>query len=121
MPTLADALRKRAEDLGLSGAEVARRSGLSVSRYGNYVAGVREPDLATLSRIARVLESTPNDLLAFNAGTPPTNQKSIHQIAMALRFLPEADLEAILVQVRALAAYRNARTRKGKLRKGGPR
>jgi hypothetical protein len=75
--------------------------------------------LATLSRIALVLESTPNDLLAFNSGPTTTNHETIEQIAAAARLLPEADLKAILVQVRALAAYRNARTRKGKLRKAG--
>jgi transcriptional regulator with XRE-family HTH domain len=115
MRTFAEALRERAEELGLSGAEVARRSGLTVSRYGNYVAGVREPDLATLSRIARVLESTPNDLLTFKTGPTTTNQKTIEQIVAAARLLPEADLKAILVQVRALAAYRTARMRKKKL------
>lgn len=63
MDSFAQNLRNRAEQLGISNAEVARRAGLSERRYGNYVSGRREPDLATLVRIAQVLETTPNDLL----------------------------------------------------------
>lgn len=65
MGPFATNLRTRAEELGLSNAEVARRAGLSERRYGNYVSGRREPDLATLVRIAQVLDSTPDQLLSF--------------------------------------------------------
>ncbi|MCD7059119.1 helix-turn-helix domain-containing protein [Pelagibacterium xiamenense] len=65
MDSFSDTLRRRAADLGISNAEVARRAGLTERRYGNYVSGRREPDLATLVRIARVLETTPNVLLGF--------------------------------------------------------
>lgn len=61
----AENLRKRAEELSVSHAEIARRADLSERRYGNYVSGRREPDLATLVRIAQVLETTPNALLGF--------------------------------------------------------
>ncbi|WP_247896466.1 helix-turn-helix domain-containing protein [Azospirillum argentinense] len=57
------ALRARAEELGLSDTEVARRSGLDVGRYGNYVRGAREPDFQTFLRICRVLLTTPNAIL----------------------------------------------------------
>ncbi len=63
MKSLATRLRERARQLGLSDAEVGRRAGLSERRYGNYVRGAREPDLATLVRICVVLDVTPNDLL----------------------------------------------------------
>lgn len=63
MEAFASNLRKRAEELGLTHAEVARRAGLSERRYGNYVAGTREPDLATLLRIAGALETSPDRLL----------------------------------------------------------
>ena len=66
MDLFAENLRKRAVELGISHAEVARRAGLSERRYGNYVSGRREPDLVTLVRIARVLETTPNVLLGFD-------------------------------------------------------
>jgi transcriptional regulator with XRE-family HTH domain len=57
-------LRRRARSLGLTDAEVARRSGLNERRYGFYVTGEREPDLATLLRIADVLQSSVDDLLS---------------------------------------------------------
>lgn len=63
-------LRKRARELQLPDAEVARRTGLNERRYGHYVTGAREPDLETLARICTVLETTPNDLLGFEKGGP---------------------------------------------------
>lgn len=65
MKIFADNLKNRAVELGISSAEAARRAGLSERRYGNYVSGRREPDLATLLKIAEVLESSPNILLGF--------------------------------------------------------
>jgi hypothetical protein len=48
----------------------ARRPGLSEPRYGYYVTGEREANLATLVRICEVLAATPNDLL-LPEGKPP--------------------------------------------------
>lgn len=62
---LGERLRVRARELGLSDAEVARRLGLSQSRYAHYVSGVREPDYATFARICRALAFTPNEALGF--------------------------------------------------------
>lgn len=59
-------LRSRALELGLSDAEVARRAGLTPTRYGHYVSDYREPDLATLVRICRVLGLRPDELLAYD-------------------------------------------------------
>jgi len=67
MQVLGEQLRKRAKELDLTGAEVARRAGLSPRRYGNYVAGDREPDLQTLVRICRVLTTTSDQVLGFDA------------------------------------------------------
>jgi transcriptional regulator with XRE-family HTH domain len=47
--------------------------GLSERRYAHYVTGTREPDLATLVRIATILETTPNDLLGV--GPEPNRSK----------------------------------------------
>ena len=58
-------LRARALELGLSDAEVARRAGLTATRYGHYVSNYREPDLATLVRICRVLGLRPDELLGY--------------------------------------------------------
>lgn len=76
MKGFGEALRDRAEALGISSREVARRCGLEYGRYGNYVANKREPDLATLVKIARVLVSSPNKLLNFGANDadPPPDE-----------------------------------------------
>jgi transcriptional regulator with XRE-family HTH domain len=66
MQVLGEQLRRRARELDLTGAEVARRAGLSPRRYGNYVTGDREPDLQTLVRICKVLTTTPDQLLGFD-------------------------------------------------------
>jgi transcriptional regulator with XRE-family HTH domain len=77
MEALSRNLRRRAKELGLSDAEVARRAGLSERRYGHYVAGTREPDFATFLRICEVLAVTPNDLLV----APPGDQPGMREIA----------------------------------------
>lgn len=59
-------LKSRAAELGMSGAEVARRAGLTPARYGHYVSDYREPDLATLVRICRVLALRPDLLLGYD-------------------------------------------------------
>jgi transcriptional regulator with XRE-family HTH domain len=66
MQVLGEQLRRRARELDLTNAEVARRAGLSPRRYGNYVTGDREPDLQTLVRICKVLMTTPDQLLGFD-------------------------------------------------------
>jgi len=66
MQVLGEQLRKRAKELDLTGAEVARRAGLIPRRYGNDVTGDREPDLQTLVRICRVLTTTPDQVLGFD-------------------------------------------------------
>lgn len=67
MRGIGDRLRARARELELSDSEVARRLGLGQARYANYVAENREPDFETLLRICRVLGTTPNELLGFEA------------------------------------------------------
>lgn len=68
METFGKRLRKRAESLGRSDAEIARKLGISARRYSYYVNNEREPDYDLLVKICRVLETTPNDLLGI--GTP---------------------------------------------------
>ena len=67
MDGLGEKLRGRARELGLTDAEVARRVGLSQSRYANYVVDKREPDFATFIKICHVLGTTPDLLLGFVA------------------------------------------------------
>ncbi|MCO5158522.1 MAG: helix-turn-helix domain-containing protein [Aquamicrobium sp.] len=106
MELFAANLRKRAGELGLSNAEVARRAGLSERRYGNYVSGRREPDLATLVRIASVLATTPNDLLTGQAPKEAPADLARQRAMAALAALRSDDLERVVVMVEALAANR---------------
>lgn len=106
MELFATNLRRRAEELGISNAEVARRAGLSERRYGNYVGGRREPDLATLVRIASVLVTTPNELLTEdNSASTPDDLVRQRAIA-ALAALPRDDLERLAIMIEALVAER---------------
>ena len=63
MEGLGKRLREAAQQLGLSDAEVARRSGLTQGRYSNYVNGRHEPDLATFVRVSNVLGASASALL----------------------------------------------------------
>ncbi len=76
MDGVGERLRARAKQLGLSDIEVARRLGLSQSRYANSVAGKREPDFATLVRICRILAVTPDSLFGFNEPATAGGERS---------------------------------------------
>ncbi len=98
-------LRARARELGLSDAEVARRSGLTTTRYGHYVNDVREPDLATVVRICRVLGMRPDELLDFretdNGAIASGRLERVVGFAAAM---DEATLEVAVAVMQALAA-----------------
>lgn len=107
MDTFARNLKQRAAELGLSNAEVARRCGLSERRYAHYVVGDREPDLATLIRIATTLGTTPDVLLGV--GVPSTldaRGQLLDRLIAAVSTLGEDELSLILIQVEAVAAAR---------------
>lgn len=53
---LGNKIRKLIKRKGIKQIDVCRAVGLSPSRLSNYLSGSREPDLETLSRIARFLE-----------------------------------------------------------------
>lgn len=91
MDGLGDRLRLRAAELGLSGAEVARRAGLTPTRYGHYVKDYREPDLATLVRICRVLGLRPDLLLGYDQ---PNNDADAD--ALLAKRAAVADLVSVL-------------------------
>ncbi|MFN4009865.1 MAG: helix-turn-helix domain-containing protein [Pannonibacter sp.] len=106
MILFASNLRRRAEELGISNAEVARRVGLSERRYAHYVSGKREPDLATLVRIAEVLGTTPNWLLAVEDGKASPSATSLlkDRLKIAANAMSEQGLEITVVQAEAVAA-----------------
>jgi len=98
-------LKRRAEQLGISNAEAARRAGLSDRRYGNYVSGAREPDLATLVRIATILETSIDELLGLRDEERVRSAEEVFQerISAALKALHQEDLARLVVMIEALA------------------
>ena len=102
MEGLGQRLRRRARELGLSDAEIARRAGLTTTRYGHYVSDYREPDLVTFGRICGVLGITPNHLLAFEAepdGMEAARALVVHSAAV----MDAATLETAAKVMQALA------------------
>ncbi len=100
-------LRARALALQLSDAEVARRAGLLPTRYGHYVSGYREPDLATLVRICRVLALRPDELLGYEDPASPAGDALGVQrgrLAAFAAVMDEATLDLALAVMQALAA-----------------
>jgi transcriptional regulator with XRE-family HTH domain len=112
MRVFAERIRVRAQELGLSDAEVARRAGLSEGRYSYYATGEREPNLATLLLICDVLAATPNDLL-LPEGRPATlsdRDRLLARIKAATNNLDVADLELAACQLECLTALRSRPT-----------
>src|SRR5207248_628542 len=110
MDLFASRLRQRSKQLGISHAEAARRCGLSERRYGHYVSGIREPDLATLVRIAEALETTPDVLLGIADSKSKRSRRSglRDRLMSATNGLRDQDLELAVVQIEALARFRGA-------------
>ena len=106
MSSFCKQLRARGQQLELSDAAIARRLGISQSRYTNYVNGHREPDFEMLTRICLVLHTTPNDLLGFDG---PGEQKLadnryLQRIAAAAQALNPETLRMAVVVMDAMAA-----------------
>lgn len=108
MEPFATNLRRRAELLGITNAEVARRAGLTDRRYGNYVTGRREPDLSTLVRIATVLSISVDELIGMVPEKDFKTSEEVFQerINAALRALKAEDLGRLAVMIEALASSR---------------
>ena len=104
-------LRKRARELGWPDAKVARRAGLSTQRYGHYVAGRREPDLATLVRICRALDLTPNEVLLgpMKSVGRSAADKLCARLNAAANVLDSDDLQVAVKQVEVLVECRKGR------------
>ena len=111
MDVFAKKLKERAEHMGISNAEAARRVGLDERRYAHYASGRREPDLATLVKIAKALTVTPNWLLGLGAEGGSQTRKSdlLDRLSSAGQGLPDADLKSLVVQAEALASMHKKR------------
>lgn len=102
--TLANNLRKRSIELGLTNNEVARRAGLHERRYANYAIGRREPNVATLVRLAEVLHSSPNELLGFGPTVTRTKRNlQMDRLNAASEGLSPADLDVLVRIAEGLA------------------
>jgi len=105
MVIFAERLKERAKQLGISNAEAARRVGLDERRYAHYVAGRREPDLATLIRIAAVLQTSPNILLGFDLETKQSKRRLLtDRLNAAAHAMGDRELEITVIQAEAVAA-----------------
>ena len=104
METFQKQLKKRAEQLHLSLAEVARQAGISERRIGHYSSGRSEPDLATLVKIATVLKTTPDGLLMGHSDVPDAGsarQQLLKDLLVDCDKLTDERLELIIATVRA--------------------
>ncbi len=101
-------MRERADALGISNAEAARRAGLDERRYAHYISGRNEPDLATMIKIAEILGTTPNWLLGVDEmeDSDPNKAALIERFKNASRTLDLRDVETCVIQIEALAAKR---------------
>lgn len=108
MEIFANNLKRRAQELGLSNAEVARRAGLSERRYAHYASGRNEPDLAMLLKIAEVLQSTPNDLLghADRVQAKGPRETLLVRLQAVAHVMTEDDLKAAIAQAEAVVSMR---------------
>lgn len=89
MQGMGERMRARAQELGWSDVDVARRLGVTQQRYASYVADRYEPDLAMLVRICSVLGMSPNALLL---GDPNGSEDElVARIGAAVRELDQAN------------------------------
>jgi transcriptional regulator with XRE-family HTH domain len=110
-------LRHHIELLGISHAEVARRSQLTPRTFGHYATGTREPNLQTLVRIAKTLNVTPNDLLGVDAAVEDLKDDALarHRLAAAGQVLSGDALELALALVATVVDRQSSsRTKKKK-------
>jgi hypothetical protein len=67
--------------------------------------GTREPDLATLVRIARSLETTPNELLGFGAELKRSKRTILRErLQLAAKAMDDRALELTVIQAEAVAS-----------------
>lgn len=85
---------------GLSGAEVARRAGVSAAQYRRFEQGAVSPSLPTLRRLCLVLAVTSDELLGLGEWRTP----ALRRLMEAARGLTEAQLRMLRMLVRSLPA-----------------
>lgn len=108
MDMFAQRLQDRAKQLGISNAEAARRVGLDERRYAHYASGKREPDLATVLKIAVSLSTSPNWLLGFVEpdADDPVKMALVERLFTASTAITNETLELLAIQAEAVAKFR---------------
>jgi transcriptional regulator with XRE-family HTH domain len=102
-------LQDRARELGLSQVDVARLAGLNERRFNHYARGRRQPDLATLVRIASTLKTTPNWLLGVEAGSATGPRQRLEaKLNTTCQTLDDFRLGLAVTLVTALATHEEA-------------
>lgn len=109
MEPFASNLRRRASELGVSNAEIARRLGVSERRYAHYARGDREPDLATLTRIAAVFRTSTDELLGL-VGASESSERDVlcERLIAAADGLNNRDLGVLVAATEAAALFARA-------------
>lgn len=102
MGIFADRVRQRIEELDAKQAEIAKRAGLSPSRFGNYVQGRTEPDLLTFSKIAIALETSADWLLGINDANLSAQIDAMKGVLVLDGMKPERAEELIAVALEAM-------------------
>lgn len=106
MKIFGERLKQQALHLGISNAEAARRAELAERRFNNYCNDEREPDLATLVRIAKALETTPDYLLGIGGVSKrDARETMLDRLVSAARALPINELGVVTVQAEALSTH----------------
>jgi len=105
MQILANNLKRRAKELGLTDTAVARKVGIGRRRYAHYSKGDRNPDHAILVKIAAALLTTPDLLL--NVSGPELDDR-LQRLLVACKYLDELQIETLTVMAETLASKRNS-------------
>lgn len=102
MGIFAERVRQRLDELGVTQSEIAGRCGMSPSRFGNYVQGRTEPDLATFGKIAIALETSADWLLGINDENLQTQTETMKGVLVLDGMKPERAEELIAVAIEAM-------------------
>ena len=104
---LANRLKKLRAERGLSQADLAERSGLTINDISRYERGAVSPSLENFVKIAKALEVSADDLLfdgpISESSGPPRNLK-LWQRLQEIDALDKNDQDAILRLIDAMIA-----------------
>lgn len=98
--TWARRIRSTRIRLGLSQADLARRSGLTPAAISQLENGQREPAFSTLIRLAHALETSPNDLIGAEDRLDPELQGLFRN----LKDMDPADLDKVIAFAKYIAS-----------------